>query len=273
MNLAAVPTAQWTSCGRVPVRAPLPWAALLRYLTGRAIPGRETVEGPVYVRQTDTGRIRVTYADDHLYLEREFTAGNLTLADMQRRVTRLFAADEDPAPADAHLRTCPLLGPHVAALPGLRPLGAWSVFELVLRTVVGQQVSVAAAGTLMRRLADRCGGYVTPDLLADADLTAIGMPGRRTETLRAVARAAAGADWEHLPWPALDAVLAETPGLGPWTRGYLAIRLGRDPDAFPETDLGLIRAAGVASPRALKLRAKAWRPFRAAAAFRLWNTA
>ena len=73
-----------------------------------------------------------------------------------------------------------------------------------------------------------------------------------------------------MPWPQVEAALKALPGFGPWTRGYLAIRLGRDPDAFPETDLGLIRAAQVDSPEQLLALADGWRPYRAYAATYLW---
>jgi len=99
----------------------------------------------------------------------------------------------------------------------------------------------------------------------------MGMPGRRVETIRHLARAVLEerVDFE-LPWRAVNDALGTLPGFGPWTRAYLGIRLGRDPDAFPETDLGLIRAAGAASPAELLKRAENWRPFRAYAATYLW---
>ena len=139
----------------------------------------------------------------------------------------------------------------------MRPLGAWSPFELCVRTILGQQVTVAAAGTLMRRLVERC-GTVTPECVADANFDSIGMPGKRVETIRSFARAVADGrvDFER-PWPEVEAALKALPGFGPWTRAYLAIRLGRDPDAFPETDLGLIRAAQVDSPAQLLALAEA----------------
>ena len=159
----------------------------------------------------------------------------------------------------------------------MRPPGAWSPFELCVRTVIGQQVSVAAARTLFARLAERCGAQfhgLTPEALLAADLSAIGMPGRRVGSLLALAHAIAeeNLQLEGRPWAETDAALRELPGFGPWTRAYLAIRLGREPDAFPESDLGLMRAAGADSPAALLRLAERWRPYRAHAAIHLWNS-
>lgn len=122
----------------------------------------------------------------------------------------------------------------------------------------------------MRRLVERCGD-VTPSAVLAADLTGLGMPGKRVETIRHLARALRERRLHFArPWPAIDAQLKTLPGFGPWTRAYLAIRLGREPDAFPESDLGLIRACGASSPAALLQRAERWRPWRAYAATYLW---
>ena len=103
-----------------------------------------------------------------------------------------------------------------------------------------------------------------------ADLSQMGMPGRRVETLRVLARAVQDGLRLDAPWAEVEAGLTGLPGFGPWTRGYLAIRLGRQPDAFPHTDLGLVRAAGAENPAALLVQAEAWRPYRSLAATLLW---
>jgi 3-methyladenine DNA glycosylase/8-oxoguanine DNA glycosylase len=109
------------------------------------------------------------------------------------------------------------------------------------------------------------------DEIAAADLSGLGIPVRRMETIRSLARNVAdGAIRFDRPWPEVAEGLRRTPGFGPWTIQYLAIRLGRDADAFPESDLGLIRAAGVQSPRDLSRLAETWRPFRAYGAMWLW---
>jgi 3-methyladenine DNA glycosylase/8-oxoguanine DNA glycosylase len=199
--------------------------------------------------------------------------GRVKTDEVLRNVGRLLDVGYDARLVQRHLRRSPVLKPRIARVPGMRPLGAWSPFELCVRTILGQQVTVAAAGTLMRRLVERCGS-VTPECVATADFTRFGMPGKRVETIRSFARAArdGAVDFEQ-PWAQVEAALRALPGFGPWTRAYLAIRLGRDPDAFPETDLGLIRAAEASSPAQLLAMADAWRPYRAYAATYLWAVA
>jgi DNA-3-methyladenine glycosylase II len=256
--------------GHIAVRAPFPWQHLLDYFAHRLIPQVERIENDSYVRQVGARTIAVSY--DSASAQLQVTANGRVKADpVLRNVRRLLDVDHDAQRIHKHLRRSPVLKPRIAKVPGMRPLGAWSPFELCVRTIIGQQVTVAAAGTLMRRLVERCGGTVTPECVADANFASIGMPGKRVETIRTFARAAAEGrvDFE-LPWPQVEAALKALPGFGPWTRGYLAIRLGRDPDAFPETDLGLIRAAQVDSPQQLLALADGWRPFRAYAATYLW---
>lgn len=252
------------------LRRPLPWRVLLRYLAPRLIPQVETVDEHAYERRVDGGRVRVTLDASGEQL-RVAAHGAVDAQDAAVRVARLFALDEDHDAALRHLARCPTLAPRIAGTPGLRPLGSWDAFELCVRTVLGQQVTVAAAGTLMNRLVERCGS-ITPQAVLAADLSNMGMPGRRIDTVRALARAVADqrVDLGGAEWAQIDAALRSVPGFGPWTRSYLAIRLGREPDAFPETDVGLIRAAGAASPADLLARAQAWRPYRALAAIYLW---
>jgi len=190
--------------------------------------------------------------------------------DDERHRTRSLFRDHEDWTAPEALLSDPVLGPLVRRVPGFRPLGCWEPFELCLRTLVGQQVSVAAAGTLMKRLGSRAGGW-TPEAVASADLTDLGMPGRRVATIRTLADRAASGDlpW-HSPWPDLREALARVPGIGPWTLGYLGIRLGRDLDAFPSTDLGLLRGADCRTPKELEARAERWRPYRGWAASYLW---
>lgn len=255
------------------LRRALPWRIWLDYLRPRLIAGPEAVDGDVYLRRVGASTIRVA-ADGPRVARRLRLVGVADPGDAAAsRVARLFAADEDPRPAAQALARCPDLRPRIGRVPGLRPLGCWDGFELCVRTVIGQQVSVAAAATLTQRLVQRCGGSLTPSGVLDADLARIGMPGRRVATLRGLARAVVDGNLrlENAGWNEVDRVLRELPGFGPWTRAYLAIRLGRDPDAFPHGDVGLIRAAGCHSPAGLLRRAEAWRPYRALAATYLWT--
>jgi DNA-3-methyladenine glycosylase II len=256
----------------LPVREPFPWEHLLGYLSVRLVPGSESVQHGEYRRCSAGTVIEIGHDARRAVLqirgETQWSVQALT-----RHVVELFATDHDARAVSEHLARTPELAARVRAVPGMRPLGAWSAFELCVRTVVGQQVTVAAARTLMQRIAQRC-GELTPQRLLSADLSNVGMPGKRVQTLLKLASAVAEERVQlQQPWPQVNAALQTLPGFGPWTRAYLAIRLGREPDAFPETDLGLVRAAGAASPKALLARAEAWRPYRAYAATYLWSVA
>ena len=183
--------------------------------------------------------------------------------------------------------------------PGLRPPGCWNGFELAVRAILGQQVTVKGATTLTGRLVEKFGkalhaaspGRLTsrsaagdtpglthifpvPEAIAEADVASIGLPAARAESIRAIARAVAA---NRISFTGVvDAVefrrqLCELPGIGPWTAEYVAMRALRDPDAFPSSDLGLLKAAAIESPRELEARAEPWRPWRAYAAMCLWN--
>jgi 3-methyladenine DNA glycosylase/8-oxoguanine DNA glycosylase len=258
-----------TKVAEVPVIEPFPWRTLVEYFSLRLIPQLERVEPGRFIRRVGKREIVVTFDAPGRRLI--VTAdGRVKSAEIVARVSQLFAVDHDARILPKAFQSDVALAPRIAAVPGMRPLGTWSPFELSARTVIGQQVTVAAAGTLMRRLVERC-GEITPSCVLAADLSNMGMPGRRVETIRHLARAVLEerVDFD-LPWKSVDAALKLLPGFGPWTRAYLAIRLGRDPDAFPESDLGLIRAAGAASPAELLKRSEAWRPWRAYAATYLW---
>jgi AraC family transcriptional regulator of adaptative response / DNA-3-methyladenine glycosylase II len=177
----------------------------------------------------------------------------------------------------------------VRARPGLRVPGAWDPYEVGVRAVIGQQVSVAGAGTITARLVERWGTPVPglgalglthlfppPDVLVTADLDGIGLTGARAAAVRSFAVAVADGSVRLDRSTGLDRLVDSVvalPGLGPWTGHYLALRLG-EPDAFPATDLGIRRAVGrltgSPAPATVADRAEAWRPWRAAAAAHLW---
>lgn len=232
-----------------PYRPPFDWDTLASWLRTRAIQGVETVDEHSYTRgktivRHEQGAVRV-----------------YGTVDAARRARRLFDLDADPAAIAAVLGRAPLLGPLLRRKPGIRVPGAWDPFELAVRAIVGQQVSVAGARTLLGRIASEHG--FAPERLADAEIG--GMPRRRAETIRLLARAVAA---KEIVLGRDD--LTRLPGIGPWTANYIAMRLG-DPDAFPAGDLILRRHAGDLSERELLRRAEAWRPFRAYAAMLLWT--
>lgn len=256
----------------IAVQTPFPWRALLEYLSIRLIPPVERIEGASYVRSLASAEVRVEYDESQACLIAS-ASGPVDTRDAARRISHLFDARFDAAPMMQHLKKSTLFAERIRRVPGMRPLGTWSPFELCVRTVLGQQVTVAAAATLMRRWMERCGEMMPQAVLA-ADLDNIGMPAKRVETVRALARAVMDERVDlSAPWSLLDEQLQSVPGFGPWTRAYLAIRLGREPDALPASDLGLIRAANVDSRKALTQLAEAWCPYRSYAATYLWAVA
>ncbi len=254
----------------IPVRRPFPWPILLRSLRMRLIPGRERIDENVYVRLAPSGAPEVTIGyDAERSVLRLLVATTADPASAATRAAQLFHPTHN-SDAAAVLRADPLLGPRLTAIPGLRPLGGWDGFELCVRTLIGQQVSVKAAQSLLARVIERC-GLLDPERLAAANLDRIGMPGRRVAAIQGFAAAVRDARVDLTSdWSELDLTLEALPGFGPWTRGYLGIRLGRDPDAFPAGDAGLRRAAGARDAKALEKIAEPWRPHRALAATYLW---
>lgn len=273
---------------RLSFRPPLDWNALISFLGRRATPGVEWVADEVYGRTISldgqAGQIEARLADDggavELRIAFPTSRGLLRIVERARRVFDLGA---DPAAIADSLSGDPLLRSGIARRPGLRVPGAWDGFEIAVRAILGQQVSVAAARTLAGRLVDAYGEsfainstlriFPTPQKLVRADLTKIGVVRTRADAIRALARAAVRGDlsFTSITDPAAFAgALQQLPGVGAWTAEYIIMRLG-EPDAFPAGDLMLIRASGAASARELRDRAEAWRPWRAYAAIHLWQ--
>ena len=283
---------------RLPFRPPYDFAHLLWFLEKRVIPGVEVVEGTTYRRSFvaagSPGWLSIAPIDGESALAlRVHHAKPSALGEIVTRVKRMFDVDADPLAIHTHLRGDALLKPLVKRWPGQRLPNAWDGFELAVRAILGQQVSVAAARTLAQRLVQRFGVAVgagddaeavrlfpEPATLADADLTAIGLTRQRAETLRTVARAICDGRVGFGPEQTLDRFVAswvELPGIGAWTAHYMAMRARSEPDAFPAADLVLLKAVVEAgaklTPRALEARAEAWRPWRAYAVMHLWRNA
>lgn len=282
---------------RLAYRPPFHWERILRYLAGRAIPGVECVKNGWYARSVCigavTGWLRVTHLPARHQLEVEAASAlHPVLMPLLSRVRSQFDLDANPTVIESHLRHDALLARHIDAMPGLRVPGAFDAFELAVRAVLGQQVSVAGATTLSGRLVKRFGEAVHTPLpevthhfpraavLAAADVSdiaAIGIPQKRAQTIRGLARFAAGGGLQLRADLSLDdavAILKTVGGIGDWTAHYIALRALRFPDAFPAGDLGLQKAAAPGLPRLtdkqLLARAAAWSPWRAYAALVLW---
>jgi AraC family transcriptional regulator of adaptative response / DNA-3-methyladenine glycosylase II len=282
----------------LPYRQPFEWDTMLGYLAWRATPGVEavTLDGSGrYWRSIrldgHCGCITVGPAAGALRLELSDTLfpvrGRLLV-----RLRRMFDLDANPLAVSAHLSRDSALAPLVARRPGLRVPGAVDGFELALRAVLGQQVTVRGASTLAGRLARLLAEPlpeapapltrlpVAAERLAQASLgsiAGIGLPRARAGCIIALARAVAGGELPELSsdMPSSDpsgfeARLTALPGIGAWTASYVVMRGLHWPDAFPEGDVGLRKAMGGLSPARLRATAEGWRPWRAYAAQHLW---
>ncbi len=282
---------------RLPYRPPLDWAATLRFLKARAIQGIELVQGESYQRTIEIGDLAGT-----IELNRGQVEGSLTmrvqlpsydlLLLVIERARRLFDLGADPLQITEHLRRNPILRRHVEDAPGLRVPGSWDGFELAVRAVLGQQISMKGAATLAGRLTKAFGrpleGYSLaglthlfprPEVLAEAELSQFGIPKARAKTICTLARRIHRGELvldASQGLPDVIASLCAIPGIGPWTANYIAMRALGETDAFPADDLWLRRALsngnGLLSAAQLVDAAEAWRPWRAYAAMHLWTS-
>ena len=300
---------------RLPYREPFDWGALVGFLIPRAIPGVESVvdaSGGAASLPRGAGGRRAARSAAALRYRRAIGRGSWVeigpvpdaaalelrvhgdpptdLIGLAARARRLFDLAADPARVRADLRTDPQLRPLLRRRPGLRVPGCWDPFEIGVRAILGQQVSVVGATTLAGRLVERFGDAVgpcpgealaytfpSPAGLAEADVAAIGMPRKRGEAVRSFARALIEGALVLDGATPLDetvAALRTLPGFGDWTAQYLAMRALGEPDAFPAGDLGLRKALGdgaaLPNERSVRRRAEAWRPWRSYAAVHLW---
>jgi AraC family transcriptional regulator of adaptative response / DNA-3-methyladenine glycosylase II len=275
----------------------LPWDALLAFLAPRCTAGVEEVSGDAYRRSFALSgvhgivEVRSVAGRDHL-LARIRLAEPGPLIRIAERLRHLFDLGADPGAIEPALRSDRRLARRLAALPGVRVPGSFDGFELAVRAILGQQVSVAAATRLAGRLVEHYGAplrvsawpgstlervFPTPAALADIDARRAGLPRTRAAAIRALARAVDGQELALDGSQALEAsvrALAALPGIGEWTAQVIAMRALREPDAFPAGDLGLRRALGAhgrpASAARVREAAEAWRPWRAYAAALLW---
>lgn len=274
-------------------RPPLAWPALTGFLTGRAGVRTEKIIGNGYLRTVRLGQHRGYILAEPLsesLLGVQVSSSLLpVLPELRARLRRLFDLEANPVAIESCLRQHPELRAHLKRTPGLRVPGALSGFELALRAVLGQQITVKAATTIFGRFVETFGSQVeTPDPdvdrigpeaadVANASLQQLidrGLTQKRAESVRALARAAADGTVKLEPpvdFTAMRGLLQELPGIGPWTAEYIAMRALSDPDAFPSSDLGLLNALKLAKPAALQALAEDWRPFRAYAALHLWH--
>jgi AraC family transcriptional regulator of adaptative response / DNA-3-methyladenine glycosylase II len=283
---------------RLRYRPPYDWDSMLRYLQARAIPGIEVVESGSYWRTVEmdgfVGSVEVTHLPQRRSLSVTIRFPNVkSLPAIVARVRRVFDLGADIETIDAHLSRDPLLASLVAQRPGLRAPGGWDGFELAVRAILGQQITVTAARRLAGQLVALHGKAVsvaqsghpalahvfpTAKRVARTESFGLGMPASRQTSLKALAEATIADPNLFHPFGTIEEAIARLRtirGIGEWTAQYIALRAIREMDAFPASDIGLLRSAarldGARSTSAALLdRAESWRPWRAYAAQHLW---
>ncbi len=272
---------------RLPFRSPIDVHAILEFFGRRAIPSIESYDGVTLTRTLDLSggpaRVEISNGQDHIRCR-------LTLSDQRdlisavARVRRMLDLDADPVAIDERLATDLHLGPMILKRPGLRSPGAADAFEMAIRAVIGQQISVSGACTLLGRITEQFGAvafagekwraFPSPASVAAIDLADLPVPKARAHTLHAIAAAFingqltldTGADRRM----ERDRLLA-LPGIGPWTADYLLMRAMGDPDVLPASDLGVRKAAGALDIKLDGGRAD-WAPWRSYATHHLWTS-
>jgi AraC family transcriptional regulator, regulatory protein of adaptative response / DNA-3-methyladenine glycosylase II len=283
---------------RLRYRPPYDWDSMVAYLTVRAISGVEVVENGIYHRTVEIdgsiGTVEVKHLPERQSLGVTIRFPNVKhLPAVVTRVRRLFDLGADIQTIDEHLSLDPLLAPLVATRPGLRAPGGWDGFELAVRAILGQQITVVAARRLAGQLVALHGKpipkaarhhpglthvFPTAKRLAKLDSLGLGMPKARQLSLKALAEAASTDPNLFRPFGTIEEAIARLcaiRGVGEWTAQYISLRALREMDAFPASDIGLLRSAtkidGIPSTaKSLLHRAESWRPWRAYAAQHLW---
>ncbi len=284
---------------RLGYRPPYDFTALLAFLAGRALPGIEVVEADSYrrvfgsIESPSWLHVSLWPGEAHALKLELFNVPPAQMLPVVTRIRRMFDLDADPQAIVATLGASPVLAPLVERYPGQRLPGGWDGFEVAVRAVLGQQVSVAAARTLAARLLSRFGSVIeappapgldrlfpTPEQLLEADLGAIGVIRARTATIQGIARALLDGRVNFRTEQRLEDFVrnwVSLPGIGEWTAHYIAMRVLNHPDAFPAADLILRREVVTQGPplstRALEALAEDWRPWRAYSVMYLWRQA
>lgn len=283
---------------RLGYRPPYDFEAILAFLRGRALPGVELVDEHSYARVFGPAdapgwlRLSAWPGHEHALRLQLHCPQPAQMLSVVTKLRRMFDLDANPQSIGDALKQSPVLKPLLRRRPGLRLPGGWDGFEIAVRAILGQQVSVAAARTLATRIVHRYGTPVAsalpglerlfpgPESLVEADLREIGLTTARAATVRGVAQALLDGRIDFRSEQPLDEFVERwvaLPGIGEWTAHYMAMRALSHPDAFPAADLILRRAAAgdgaELSTKALTSLAEAWRPWRAYTVMHLWRSA
>src|SRR4029077_6254558 len=230
----------------VPVQQPFDWPSLLAFLALRASPGVETVTDSTYMRTiaeaTAPQTLRVTYDRTGANLLIAYAGEAAARGMVESRVKQIFKTDVSTGPIEAFLGRDPWLAGYVRRQPGLRVPGGWSTFEVAMRAILGQQISVQAATTLMGRLVRLAGTKLNdidwlfpfPEQILAADLAALRIPGKRLQTLKSLAALFAEQGDQCLHRDNAVERLLVISGIGKWTAGYILMRTAENHDYWPE---------------------------------------
>jgi DNA-3-methyladenine glycosylase II len=271
----------------IAVQTPFDWQSLLAFLRARATPGVETVTDSDYSRTIADGSAPQTLSVRFDQAVAALKVSYSGKADMGRAIAehlkQLFRPDLSTLPIETYLGRDPWLSRFVRRQPGLRVPGGWSAFEVAARAILGQQISVPAATTLMGRLVRSAGNHLTetawlfptPKQVLEADLSNLGVPRSRLQTLKSLAEFFAEFGNDCVQQPDVRARLLTIQGIGPWTAGYILMRTGTGHDHWPEGDLVLRKALSknkvLIAPARMEQAFRRWSPYRAYATIHIWR--
>ena len=275
-------------------RIPYDWDYIINYFLGRSAHAAELVRDGIYYRTVQVGghkgwfSVSLSEKDLHLSIQISYSLHPI-VSDMIAKIKRQFDVYANPLRINAQLEKDSILGQSVSANPGLRSPGSFDPFEMLVRVVLGQRISVKAATTLMNRYVSTFGEpFETPipglerisplpTVVAQADpgqIASLGMPYKRAETITTVAKAFNEKKLDFSPDADLEklrSALSKVPGIGPWTIEYMLMRGVSWPDAFPTTDLGIQKALGTKKKKEIETVSHSWQPYRSYATHHLWK--
>lgn len=271
----------------LPVQQPFDWESLLAFLRLRATPGVETVTDSAYTRTITEGAaaqtFSVAYDSAAKALQVGYSGATSARSLVESRAKQIFKPDVDTVPIEAFLSRDPWLNDFVKRQAGLRVPGGWSALEIAMRAILGQQVSVPAATTLMGRLVRAAGTrldesswlFPTAEQIAQSNLAGLGVPGSRMGTVKVLARFFAENGDGCLAQPDIKDRLLALKGIGKWTAGYILMRTAASHDHWPEGDLILRKALSngktMIAHAALEQAFSRWSPYRSYATIHIWK--
>ncbi|MBV6647410.1 MAG: helix-turn-helix domain-containing protein, partial [Cyclobacteriaceae bacterium] len=275
-------------------RVPYDWSYIINYFHGRSAHAAELVRNSIYYRTVHMGDYKGWYAVSHsekdLHLSIQISHSlHPIVSEIIPKIKRQFDVHANPLKINAKLEKDPILGPSISSHSGLRSPGSFDPFEMLVRVILGQRISVKAATTLMNRYVSTFGEVFEtpiqgldrisplPEVVAQADagkIASLGMPYKRAETIILVAKAFEQGKLDFAPDADIEKLklgLADIPGIGPWTIEYMLMRGISWPDAFPTTDLGVQKALGTKSNKEIVATSDSWQPYRSYATHHLWK--